>query len=180
MLQSLFSSQFDTLAFVVLVIFALFVVIFRSFIYAFVAILANLIPLALIFGLMGVFNIPLDIMSITIAAICIGIGVDDTIHYIHRFKEELKHKSLEEAIKASHMGIGSAIYYTSVTIILGFLVMISSNFIPTIYFGLLTVLAMSLLLLGSLFLLPSFILSYHYLKQNYNKATSKSHKAQKQ
>ncbi|EAL5902965.1 RND family transporter [Campylobacter lari] len=164
MLQSLFSSQFDTLAFVVLVIFALFVVIFRSFVYAFVAILANLIPLALVFGLMGVLNIPLDIMSITIAAICIGIGVDDMIHYIHRFKEELKHKSLEEAIKASHIGIGSAIYYTSVTIILGFLVMISSNFIPTIYFGLLTVLAMSLLLFGSLFLLPSFILTYHYFK----------------
>ncbi|TXE85073.1 RND family transporter [Campylobacter peloridis] len=179
MLQSLFSSQFDTLAFVVLVIFALFVMIFRSFIYALIAILANIIPLALVFGLMGIFNIPLDIMSITIAAICIGIGVDDMIHYIHRFKEELKHKDLKEAIKASHLGIGSAIYYTSVTIILGFLVMISSNFIPTIYFGLLTVLAMSLLLFGSLFLLPSFIISYHYLKQNYNKAPSKSHKVPK-
>ncbi|WP_139453117.1 efflux RND transporter permease subunit [Campylobacter armoricus] len=164
MLQSLFSSQFDTLVFVVLVIFALFVVIFRSFVYAFVAILANLIPLALVFGLMGILNIPLDIMSITIAAICIGIGVDDMIHYIHRFKEELKHKSLEDAIKASHFGIGSAIYYTSVTIILGFLVMISSNFIPTIYFGLLTVLAMSLLLFGALFLLPSFIVSYYHFK----------------
>ncbi|AJC91288.1 efflux RND transporter permease subunit [Campylobacter subantarcticus] len=175
MLQSLFSSQFDTLAFVVLVIFALFVVIFRSFVYAFVAILANLIPLALVFGLMGILNIPLDIMSITIAAICIGIGVDDMIHYIYRFKEELKRKSLEEAIKASHLGIGSAIYYTSVTIILGFLVMVSSNFIPTIYFGLLTVLAMSLLLLGSLFLLPSFILTYHYFKQNYNKLNPKAH-----
>lgn len=160
LLQSLFASQFDTLVFVIFVIFVLFVLIFRSFFYAFVAILANIIPLALVFGLMGWFGISLDIMSITIAAICIGIGVDDMIHYIHRLKEELKHKKLKEAIIASHLGIGSAIYYTSFAIILGFLVMVSSNFIPTIYFGLLTVLAMSLLLFGSLFLLPSLIITF--------------------
>ncbi|MBF7068321.1 efflux RND transporter permease subunit [Campylobacter volucris] len=160
LLQSLFASQFDTLVFVIFVIFVLFVLIFRSFFYAFVAILANIIPLALVFGLMGWLGISLDIMSITIAAICIGIGVDDMIHYIHRLKEELKHKKLKEAIIASHLGIGSAIYYTSFAIILGFLVMVSSNFIPTIYFGLLTVLAMSLLLFGSLFLLPSLIITF--------------------
>lgn len=160
LLQSLFASQFDTLVFVIFVIFALFVLIFRSFFYAFVAILANIIPLALVFGLMGWLGISLDIMSITIAAICIGIGVDDMIHYIHRLKEELKHKNLKEAIIASHLGIGSAIYYTSFAIILGFLVMVSSNFIPTIYFGLLTVLAMSLLLFSSLFLLPSLIITF--------------------
>lgn len=160
LLQSLFASQFDTLVFVIFVIFILFVLIFRSFFYAFVAILANIIPLALVFGLMGWLGISLDIMSITIAAICIGIGVDDMIHYIHRLKEELKHKNLKEAIIASHLGIGSAIYYTSFAIILGFLVMVSSNFIPTIYFGLLTVLAMSLLLFGSLFLLPSLIITF--------------------
>lgn len=160
LLQSLFASQFDTLVFVIFVIFVLFVLIFRSFFYAFVAILANIIPLALVFGLMGWLGISLDIMSITIAAICIGIGVDDMIHYIHRLKEELKHKNLKEAIIASHLGIGSAIYYTSFAIILGFLVMVSSNFIPTIYFGLLTVLAMSLLLFGSLFLLPSLIITF--------------------
>ncbi|WP_291953135.1 MMPL family transporter [Campylobacter sp.] len=169
MLQSLFSAQFDTLIFVVFVIFVLFVFIFRSFFYALLAIVANVIPLALVFGLMGLFDIPLDIMSITIAAICIGIGVDDMIHYIHRFKEELKYKNLQEAIKASHLGIGSAIYYTSFTIILGFLVMVSSNFIPTIYFGLLTVLAMSLLLFGSLFLLPSFIVSFFNFNQKIQK-----------
>ncbi|MBF7066772.1 RND family transporter [Campylobacter volucris] len=160
LLQSLFASQFDTLVFVIFVIFVLFVLIFRSFFYAFVAILANIIPLTLVFGLMGWLGISLDIMSITIAAICIGIGVDDMIHYIHRLKEELKHKNLKEAIIASHLGIGSAIYYTSFAIILGFLVMVSSNFIPTIYFGLLTVLAMSLLLFGSLFLLPSLIITF--------------------
>ncbi|AJC94553.1 RND family transporter [Campylobacter volucris] len=160
LLQNLFASQFDTLVFVIFVIFVLFVLIFRSFFYAFVAILANIIPLTLVFGLMGWLGISLDIMSITIAAICIGIGVDDMIHYIHRLKEELKHKKLKEAIIASHLGIGSAIYYTSFAIILGFLVMVSSNFIPTIYFGLLTVLAMSLLLFGSLFLLPSLIITF--------------------
>ena len=157
MLQSLFSSQFDTLVFVVLSIFVLFVIVFKSFKFALIAILANLIPLSLVFALMGILKIPLDLMSITIAAIAIGIGVDDALHYIHHFKKEIKAKSLEQAIINSHLNIGSALYYTSITIVLGFSVMLSSNFIPTIYFGVLTIFVMLLLLLGSLFLLPSFL-----------------------
>lgn len=105
-------------------------------------------------------GIPLDMMSITIAAIAIGIGVDDTIHYIYRFKEEIKTKSVEEAILASHLSIGSALYYTTIGIVLGFSVMMSSNFIPTIYFGVLTVFVMILLLSGSLFLLQVFWLQF--------------------
>ncbi|TQR33877.1 hypothetical protein DMB92_02680 [Campylobacter sp. MIT 99-7217] len=161
MLQSLFASQFNTLAFVVLVIFSLFVVIFRSFRYASAAILANIIPLSLVFAFMGFLGLPLDLMSITIAAIAIGIGVDDALHYVYRFKEELKKQSLENAIFTTHRSIGSAIYYTTFAIVLGFSVMMSSNFIPTIYFGVLTILVMLLLLLGSLFLLPCFLSTFY-------------------
>ncbi len=102
--------------------------------------MVNVIPLSVVFALMGLLGIPLDMMSITIAAIAIGIGVDDAIHYIYRFREEIKNKSLEEAIMISHLSIGSALYYTTISIVLGFSVMMSSNFIPTIYFGILTVL----------------------------------------
>ncbi|EAI0652720.1 RND family transporter [Campylobacter coli] len=164
MLQSLFSSQFDTLIFVILVIFVLFIVVFRSLKFSIIALLVNIIPLSVVFALMGILGIPLDMMSITIAAIAIGIGVDDAIHYIYRFKEEIKTKSVEEAILNSHLSIGSALYYTTISIVLGFSVMMSSNFIPTIYFGVLTVFVMILLLSGSLFLLPSFLITIYTRK----------------
>ncbi|NDJ28138.1 hypothetical protein DMB95_01505 [Campylobacter sp. MIT 12-8780] len=159
MLQSLFASQFNTLVFVIIAIFALFVLVFKSFKLALVGILANIIPLSLVFAFMGFLGLSLDLMSITIAAICIGIGVDDSIHYIYRFKEELGKKSLQEALIASHLHIGSALFQSKVAIILGFSVMMSSNFIPTIYFGFLTLIVMILLLLGSLILLPSLLSS---------------------
>ena len=158
MLQSLFASQFNTLAFVVGTIFLLFVFVFRSIKYAFVGIVANVVPLSVVFALMGFAGLPLDLMSITIAAICIGIGVDDSIHYIYNFKKELASKSeLSAAIKHSHFYIGQALFQSKVAIILGFSVMMSSNFIPTIYFGFLTVVVMMLLLAGSLILLPSLL-----------------------
>ncbi|ECO7370431.1 RND family transporter [Campylobacter coli] len=175
MLQSLFSSQFDTLVFVILVIFVLFIIIFRSLKFSIIALLVNIIPLSMVFALMGILGIPLDMMSITIAAIAIGIGVDDTIHYIYRFKEEIKTKSIEEAILASHLSIGSALYYTTIGIVLGFSVMMSSNFIPTIYFGVLTVFVMILLLSGSLFLLPSLLVTI-YTKKTKALNPHKAHK----
>lgn len=164
MLQSLFSSQFDTLAFVILAIFILFIIVFKDLKFSLIAILVNVIPLSLVFALMGFFNIPLDMMSITIAAISIGIGIDDAIHYIYRFKEEIKKNNIKQAIINSHLSIGSALYYTTISIVLGFSVMMSSNFIPTIYFGILTVFVMILLLSGSLFLLPSFLISFYSQK----------------
>lgn len=171
MLQSLMSSQIDTLGITVLVLFVLFVIIFRSFSYALIAIVVNLIPLCACFGIMGVAGIPLDIMSITIAAISIGIGVDDVIHYIYRYKREFARSGDEAAaIRASHASIGYAMYYTSFAIILGFSVMMMSNFWPTIYFGLLICLVMSLLLLGALIILPSLIMSRKGLKFNLFKA----------
>lgn len=162
MLQSLLHSQVDTLSFVILTLFVLFLIIFRNIRFSIIGIIANVVPLGLVFALIGFSGIPLDLMSITIAAISIGIGVDDIIHYVHKFKLELRSYPLEEAIKRSHQSIGSALYYTTLTIVLGFGVMISSNFIPTIYFGLLTVFVMLLLLSGSLFLLPSLIISFYF------------------
>ena len=171
MLQSLMSSQIGTLGITVLVLFMLFVIIFRSLSYALIAIVVNLIPLCACFGIMGVAGIPLDIMSITIAAISIGIGVDDVIHYIYRYKREFARLGDEAAaIRASHASIGYAMYYTSFAIILGFSVMMMSNFWPTIYFGLLICLVMSLLLLGALIILPSLIMSRKGLKFSLFKA----------
>lgn len=160
MLKSLISSQISSFGFVVLVIFVIFLVIFKSLKLALISIIANLIPLCIVFGVMGFAQIPLDIMSITIASISIGIGVDDIIHYIHRYQEERKSKGVIESIKASHASIGYAMYYTSFAIFLGFSVMVTSNFIPTIYFGLLTDLVMATMLISALVLLPALVHSF--------------------
>ncbi len=161
MLQSLFKSQIVTLGFVLVLLFIMFLIIFKSLKIALIAILTNTLSISVIFGFMGWLNIPLDMMTITIAAISMGIGVDDTIHYIHRFNDELKvDGNYEEAMKRSHRSIGNAMYYTSITVILGFLVLVLSNFIPTIYFGLLTVIAMLSALLGSMVLLPRLLINY--------------------
>lgn len=164
LLQSLIVSQVDSFGFVVLALFIVFCIIFRSIKLAAIAIISNLIPLCAVFGVMGALGIPLDIMSITIAAISIGIGVDDIIHYIHRLKIELRSRNVAEAIKASHASIGYAMYYTSFAIILGFSIMVTSNFIPTIYFGLLTDLVMIMMLLGALVLLPTLISTFYRVK----------------
>ncbi|MGG7048643.1 MULTISPECIES: efflux RND transporter permease subunit [unclassified Campylobacter] len=160
MLLNLVSSQTDTLAISIGLLFVLFCFIFKSIKFALIAIITNLIPLCVLFGIMGIFGIALDMMSITIAAISIGIGVDDIIHYMHRFRLELLSKSITQAIKASHASIGYAMYYTSFTIFLGFSVMMSSNFIPTIYFGLLTDLVMALMLICALVLQPTLLASF--------------------
>ena len=160
LLQSLIASQVDTLSLVIGAIFLVFVLIFRSFKLSVIALLTNLIPLGAIFGFLGISGIPLDLMGITIAAICLGIGVDDVIHYIHRYKEELKSHSIKQAIIRSHSSIGNAMYYTTLIIVVGFCAMMTSNFIPTIYFGLLTTLVMLLMLAGSLILLPTFLITF--------------------
>ena len=159
MLQSLFDSQISTLGFVLVILFIMFLLLFRSLKIAFIALIANIIPISAIFGIMGWLNIPLDIMTITIAAISIGIGVDDTIHYIHRFKEEYKYDhNYINAMKRSHESIGYAMYYTSLVVVVGFSILVLSNLIPTIYFGLLTVVVMATILASALLLLPRLII----------------------
>jgi predicted RND superfamily exporter protein len=161
MLQSLFDSQISTLGFVIIILFIMFLLLFRSLKIALIALMANIIPISAIFGIMGWLNIPLDIMTITIAAIAIGIGVDDTIHFIHRFKEEFKvdHNYIN-SMRRSHQSIGYAMYYTSLVIILGFSILVLSNLIPTIYFGLLTVVTMITVLTADLLLLPKLLLMF--------------------
>ena len=167
MLQSLFDSQIKTLGLVIILLFAMFLILFKSIKIAIIAILANIVPISSIFGIMGFFEIPLDIMTITIAAISIGIGVDDTIHYIHRFKDEFKtdHNYLN-AMKRSHESIGYAMYYTSLIVIIGFSILVLSNLIPTIYFGLLTVVVMVTILASALLVLPKLIILLKPFKKN--------------
>ncbi|WP_018015886.1 efflux RND transporter permease subunit [Teredinibacter turnerae] len=161
MLQSLFSSQIATLGTVLLGIFIMFIVLFRSLKVALVAIVPTILAAVSILGFMGIFGLPLDMMTITVAAITVGIGVDNTIHYVHRFRRELMEKGDYTAcMYIAHGSIGRAMFYTSVIIIFGFSIMVLSAFIPTIYFGLLTGLAMFMSLLGALLLLPRLLLLF--------------------
>jgi len=159
MLQSLFKSQITTLSLVLLILFLMFLALFRSVKLTMIALVVNIIPIGIIFGFMGWLHIPLDIMTITIAAIAMGIGVDDTIHYIHRFKVEYqKDKVYTQVMQRTNESIGNAMYYTSLTVIIGFSILILSNLIPTIYFGLLTMLVMAAALISNLILLPKLLL----------------------
>ena len=172
MLDSLFGSQINSLGFVLLAFFATFWLIFASLRLAIIAICINILPLICVLGAMGLAGLSLDIMSITIGSISLGIGVDSAIHYIYRYKRELAHfKDSKKAIIASHASIGYALYYTSFAVFIGFGVMISSNFWPTIYFGALTDLVMFFMLASSLILLPSLLLSQSaYPANEQNKA----------
>jgi len=159
MLQSLFGSQILTMGITALLLTGMFLLLFRSVRIALIAMLPNVLPITVVLGVMGWLNIPLDMMTITIAAIGLGISVDDTIHYIHRFKYEFqKDRKYLPTMHRCHGSIGHAMYYTSVTIIIGFSILALSNFIPTVYFGLLTSLAMFIALLAALTLLPQLLI----------------------
>jgi predicted RND superfamily exporter protein len=161
MLQSLYYSQIKTIGVVVVILFFMFLILFRSFKVALIAMIANIVPVGVVFGFMGWMNIPLDMMTITIAAISMGIAVDDTIHYIYRYS--LLYRELKDAISSmfsAHKSIGSAMFYTSTIIIVGFSVLLFSNFFPTIYFGLLTMIAMFMAIVADLLLLPVLILLF--------------------
>ena len=158
LLQSLFKSQILTLGLVMLGIFIMFLILFRNVKISLIGVIPNFIAAFSILGLIGLLNIPLDMMTITIAAITIGIAVDNSIHYIYRFIEEFKHKqNYNEVIKICHSSVGVAILNTSITIVFGFSILVLSNFIPTIYFGIFTGIAMLLAMLLVLSLLPALI-----------------------
>jgi predicted RND superfamily exporter protein len=158
MLQSLYTSQIATMGFATLSLMGAYVVLFRSLRLAIIAIFPNLLAISCVLGVMGWLGIPLDMMTITIAAIGVGLADDDTIHYMHRFKHEVETEgSYRVALHRSHDSIGRAIYYTTVTLVIGFSILCLSNFVPTIYFGLLTVLAISMALLASLTVLPQLL-----------------------
>ena len=159
MLQSLFDSQIKTLVFVMFGIAIMFIILFRSLTLSIISIIPNFIAAISILGIMGLLNLPLDMMTITIASITIGIAVDNSIHYIYRFREEFKKiNDYKKTIDICHMSVGRAIFNTSVTIIFGFSILVLSNFIPTIYFGVFTGIAMLLAMISVLTLLPKLIL----------------------
>ena len=159
MLQSLFRSQILTLGAVILSFLIMFMFLFRSLTIALIAIFPNILSIGVVLGFMGWMGIPLDMMTITIAAISVGIAVDNTIHYIHRFRHEFKSdNNYLASMHRSHESIGYAMYYTSITIIIGFSILVFSKFIPSIYFGLLTGLAMLIALLAALTLLPQLLI----------------------
>tara|TARA_B100001057_G_scaffold494509_1_gene591251 strand:- start:3239 stop:5626 length:2388 start_codon:yes stop_codon:yes gene_type:complete len=159
LLQSLFKSQILTLGLVMVGIFGMFLILFKNIKLSIIGVVPNFIAAFFILGIIGLIGIPLDMMTITIAAITIGIAVDNSIHYIYRFKEEFNNtKNYHETLKLCHSTVGRAILNTSITIVFGFSILILSKFIPTIYFGIFTGLAMLLAMISVLTLLPSLIL----------------------
>ena len=160
LLQSLFKSQILTLGLVMIGIFTMFIILFRNIKLSLIGVVPNFIAAFFILGIIGLLGIPLDMMTITIAAITIGIAVDNSIHYIYRFKEEFsKIKDYSKTLKKCHSTVGVAILNTSITIVFGFSILVLSKFIPTIYFGLFTGIAMLLAMISVLTLLPALILT---------------------
>lgn len=159
LLQSLFGSLIGSMGIVFLCIFLMFIFLFRSLSLAVIGIIPNFLAASAVIGTIGLIGIPLDVMTVTVAAVSIGMGVDNTIHYIHRFKKEFAvSKNYLESTKRTHATIGRALFYTSITIVLGFLVLSTSNFSPTIFFGIFTSLSMVMAVIGSLVLLPVLLI----------------------
>ena len=171
LLQSLFKSQILTLGVVMMGISLMFFILFRNIKLSFIGVTPNFIAAFFILGIIGLLGIPLDMMTITIAAITIGIAVDNSIHYIYRFQEEFKKlKNYNETLDRCHSAVGVAILNTSITIVFGFSILVLSNFIPTIYFGVFTGIAMLLAMISVLTLLPTLILVLKPFGQDYNRA----------
>jgi len=171
MLQSLFKSQIATIFIVFISIMIMMIALFRSISIALISILPNILAAGMVLGGMGLVGIPLDMMTTTIAAIVVGVGVDQAIQYFYRFKEEFALcGNYVEAMHRSHASIGRAMYYTSATIVIGFSILALSQFIPSIYFGVLTSFAMFTAIVGTLTLLPKLILMFKPLGPETNKA----------
>jgi uncharacterized protein len=158
LLQSLFDSQIKTLGITFAGIFILLLILFKSLSWSIVAAIPNFTAALFILGSLGLFNIPLDMMTITIASITVGIAIDNSIHYIYRFREEFKiNKNYKKTIEICHKSVGKAIVNASLTIVFGFSILIFSNFIPSIYFGIFTGLAMLTAMTLVLTLMPQLI-----------------------
>jgi predicted RND superfamily exporter protein len=161
MLQSLFSSQIGSLSLVFMVIALMLLLIFKSFKIMIIGLIPNIFVALSVIGLLGLLKIPLDIMTITVAAISVGMAVDNTIHYIYRYKKEIKlTRSTNIALINAHTTTGRAIFYTAATIAAGFSILALSNFFPTRLFGIFTALAMLIAFISSLSLLPNLLVKF--------------------
>lgn len=168
MLKKLFESQASTLGFVIGATFLMFTILLRCYKMAIIGLFPNVIAAFMILGFMGIVGIPLDMMTITIASIVIGIGVDDAIHYLYHFRENLikSNGDVDFAVRHSHRFIGRALYMTSVTVMIGFSILCASQFVPTVYFGLLAALAMALALFANLTILPALLIRFYRVFKN--------------
>lgn len=165
MLNSLFSSQIMTLGTVFVVIFLMFIVLFRNVKLALISIVPNIFSAAVVLGIMGIFSIPLDLMTITIAAISVGIAVDNSIHFVERYRDEMAALADNaSAIDSATNNVGQAMFYTTIVITAGFLIMVFSNFVPTMYFGVLTAIAMVTALIANLVMLPMLVAKFQPIK----------------
>ena len=170
LLQSLFKSQILTLGLVMMGILIMFFILFRNITLSLIGVMPNFLAAFFILGIIGLMGIPLDMMTITIAAITIGIAVDNSIHYIYRFKEEFKTiNNYSKTLDKCHNTVGIAILNTSITIVFGFSILVLSNFIPTIYFGFFTGVAMLLAMISVLTILPNLILKFKPFGEEINK-----------
>ena len=136
----------------------MFLILFKSFKLSFIGIIPNIFASSYILGIIGYLSIPLDIMTTTIAAITIGIAVDNTIHYLYRYTEFKKNNAMIDSINLTNKSAGLAVLTTSLTIALGFSVLSFSNFIPTVIFGIFTSMAMIFAMIGVLLFLPSLLI----------------------
>jgi predicted RND superfamily exporter protein len=171
MLQSLFRSQIMTIGTVLAGIFIMLLVLFRSPMLALIASVPNALAICIVLGIMGLCGIPLDFMTITIASITMGIAIDNSIHYIYRFRDEFQRSGDYAAtMSRCHETVGRAIFNSSVTIIFGFSILVLSNFIPTIYFGIFTGLAMFIALMSVLTLMPKLLYLIKPFKTNHGAA----------
>ncbi|SUV15000.1 efflux transporter, putative, hydrophobe/amphiphile efflux-3 (HAE3) family [Aliarcobacter skirrowii] len=170
MLQSLFESQIATATTSIFILAIMFFILFRNIKMVVIALGTNIIPISLVFGIMGWLEIPLDIMTITIAAIALGIAVDDTIHFIHRFDFEYKksHKDYSLAVEKSLNSVGYPMYHTTIIVVIGFSIFMLSNLVPTIYFGILTAIVMITVLAANLILLPRLLILLKPYKKEKN------------
>ena len=161
MISQLLRSQTDTVVFVLIAVMVMFIFCLRSFSLAVLGLLPNVLAATLVMAVMGYVGTPLNMMTITIAAISLGIGVDDAIHYLHRYQEEKRAgANIKSAIRNAHRGVGRAMYYTSVTVVAGFSTLTLSNFIPNVTFGILVALAMVVALLANLLILPALLTAF--------------------
>ena len=156
LLQSLFGSQITSLTFVFGAIFLMLLILFRSLLTSLIVIFVPLVAVGFVFSFMSLFSIPLDIMTITIASISVGMSVDYAIHIAWRFREEQKISRSSAEINTINSS-GQAVLITAMTVIVGFLVFIFSNFNPTVLFGLLSAIAIFVSAALALRLIPIFL-----------------------
>ena len=156
MLSRLVDSQVLTILIVYAAMAVTLMIIFSSIKVAWIALVPNIITTSVIMGILGIFAIPLDLMTITIAAVAMGISMDDTIHYIHRYLAELKREpnNAKAWVKRTNLSVGYALIYTTTVIVIGFGSLVFSNFVPSMLFGLLTSIAMVVALLTDITTLP--------------------------